>query len=240
VATRVVGLIPARGGSKGIPRKNLQKFGDSNLLSHKISQTRNAGIKEIFVSTEDLEIKKTAISSGANVIDRPMEFATDTSSTDEVVNHAQPQLSLKPQDILVLLQVTSPLLLTSSINRCVDKLTSNNHLQCVFTIYNSHPFIWKNSKVSQDIWEPQNHSRTFRPRRQDIGMEGCETGGCYAIRVEGLLEQGVRYPAPSSTVSVNYLESLDIDNLEDLKTAQFIYQVYADMFRNHGRGEYDR
>lgn len=236
MASRIVGLIPARGGSKGIPRKNLQRLGSDTLLGHKISQARIAGIQEIFVSTEDSEIKNSAISSGANVIDRPMVFATDTSSTDEVVNHAQEQLSLNPQDILVLLQVTSPLLLASSIKRCVDKLISSHHLQCVFTIHRAHPFIWKSSRVSEDLWDPKNHSRSFRPRRQDMGIEGWETGGCYAIRVEGLLEQGIRYPEPTSTVSVNYLESLDIDNLEDLETARIVHQAYADEYKVHGRG----
>lgn len=231
VTVRVVGLIPARGGSKGIPRKNLQKFGDGSLLSHKISQARKAGISEIFVSTEDEEIRESAISSGANIIDRPREFAMDTSSTDEVVNDAQQQLSLESQDILVLLQVTSPLLYPSSIQQCLEKLISNNSLQCVLTVYNAHPFIWKTSAITEDVWEPKNHSRIFRPRRQDLGIEGWETGGCYAIRVSGLIEQGIRYPEPTSTISVNYLESLDIDTLEDLETAQTVFQVYPNAYK---------
>lgn len=226
---RVIGLIPARGGSKGIPRKNLQDFGTGNLLSHKIDQARSASLTEIYVSTEDLEIKEEAISRGAKVIERPLEFATDTSSTDDVVAHAQEVLGFKSQDVLVLLQVTSPLLLVESIKSCIKKLELNDYLQCVFTVHYAHPFLWKSISNQDDVWEPKNHSRSFRPRRQDLEIEGWETGGCYAIRGDGLLNQRIRYPEPTSTVPVSYIEALDIDTVDDLETARSIFKLYSKM-----------
>lgn len=226
---RVIGLLPARGGSKGILRKNLQNFGTGNLLSHKIDQARSASLTDIYVSTEDSEIKEEAISRGAKVIDRPVEFATDTSSTDDVVTHAQGVLNIKSQDVLVLLQVTSPLLLVDSIKSCIKKLVLNDHLQCVFTVHYAHPFLWKSSSNKGDVWEPKNHSRSYRPRRQDLEIEGWETGGCYAIRGDGLLNQRIRYPEPTSTIPVSYLEALDIDTVDDLETARSIFKVYSKM-----------
>ena len=75
--------------------------------------------------------------------------------------------------------------------------------------------MWKNEEKS--LWDPDGHTRQHRPRRQDLGIGGWETGGCYAIRAKSLREQHVRYPSPTGTVNVTYLEAIDIDTYDDLE-----------------------
>ena len=97
----IVGLIPARGGSKGIPKKNLSKLSDKNLIEIGIDKLLKAGCNNVYVSTENSEISEIALKSGAKLIFRPHEFATDESSTEEVIFHAIKYLDLNDDDLLV-------------------------------------------------------------------------------------------------------------------------------------------
>lgn len=220
-----IALLPARGGSKGIVRKNLQDFGGIPLLGHKINQAFSANVDAVWVSTEDQEISEVAIKFGAQVIKRPDEYAQDTSSTDDVLNHALSFLNLENEDQIVLLQVTSPLISVESIRKCINLLDQDPHLNCVISIHESHPFLWTQSSENLENWEPKNHSRDHRPRRQDLEPEGWETGGCYVIRVNALRKQGNRYPSPTGAVHVGILESFDIDTWSDLNEARLIFET---------------
>lgn len=214
---RIIGLIPARGGSKGIPRKNLQKVNGVPLLAHKIVQAKKSLCNEIWVSTEDSEIKSLASEFGAGIIDRPEEFSQDTSGSEEVVFHALNFLNLGENDLLILLQPTSPLIKVDSINECVSKLLNNPDFASVLTIKESHLHVW--STTDNSVWEICGPNQSARIRRQDTGTTGWETGGCYALRVNKLLMQNVILPSPVGIVSVDYLEALDVDTVSDLQVA---------------------
>jgi len=220
---RIVGLIPARGGSKGIPRKNLRTVGENSLVAIKILQARASNCNEIWVSTEDLEIASIAKQDGAKIIDRPVALAEDDTSTDDMLIHAAETLKLDSSDCIILLQPTSPLLKLSSVNKCIQMLLENPKLSSVITLRQAHPFMWEENEFMN--WDPSGHTRKVRPRRQELSPSGYETGGCYAIRVQSLYEQRVRYPKPTGTVSVNHLEAIDIDTLEDLSLASSIFGI---------------
>ena len=212
---RVVGLIPARGGSKGIPRKNLQLLGNDPLIGRKILQALESICTEVWVTTDDEEISKVSISYGAKVIKRPASLATDISGTDEVILHACHELGLESSDVLVLLQPTSPLLKLESLNNAIQQLLNEPGLNSVITIKLGHPFMWSQS-IDLD-WNPDGHSRLHRLRRQELPLSGWETGGCYAIRVGAIYDQKVRYPEPTGIVPVSLIESIDLDTSEDLE-----------------------
>ena len=218
---RIVGLIPARGGSKGVHRKNLQTVGENSLVAIKILQARASNCNEIWVSTEDLEIASIAKQDGAKIIERPMALAEDDTSTDDMLIHAAETLKMDSSDCIILLQPTSPLLKLSSVNKCIEMLLENHELSSVITLRQAHPFMWEETEFMN--WDPSGHTRKVRPRRQELSPSGYETGGCYAIRVQSLYEQRVRYPKPTGTVSVNHLEAIDIDTLEDLSLASSIF-----------------
>jgi N-acylneuraminate cytidylyltransferase len=151
-----------------------------------------------------------------------MDLARDDTSTDAVLLHAIDELGLQDSDILVLLQATSPFLKSEKIDECIQKLVNEPKLSAVITIRLGHPFMWHEL---DGMINPLGHSREKRPRRQDLGVEGWETGGCYAIRVSALRQQKVRYPQPTAGVSVNQIEALDIDTMEDLELAQELIEI---------------
>ena len=219
---RIAAIIPARGGSKGIARKNLRKLGSHSLLGLKVTHANLSRCNEVYVSTEDTEIANEGLEYGSKIIQRPMDLAQDDTSTDAVLLHALDELGLQDSDILVLLQATSPFLKSEKIDECIQKLVNEPKLSAVITIRLGHPFMWHEL---DGVINPLGHSREKRPRRQDLGVEGWETGGCYAIRVSALRQQKVRYPQPTAGVSVNQIEALDIDTMEDLELAQELIEI---------------
>lgn len=220
-AMRIIAIIPARGGSKGIPRKNLCLIGDFPLVGLKIEQAKASMCTEYWVSTDDAEIKNIAESFGASVINRPSELSSDSSSTDDMLVHSMNELNAREGDILVLLQPTSPLIKLKTINACIEELIASPSVASVISIREGHPFMWRSD--SENLWDPDGHSRKLRPRRQDLGIGGWETGGCYAIRVEDLQKQKNRYPSPTKAIKISHLESIDVDTIEDLISANEIF-----------------
>jgi N-acylneuraminate cytidylyltransferase len=214
-------LIPARGGSKGIPKKNLQKINSQSLVEIKIAHALVSQCGEVFVSTDDKAIAEVSRMAGAKVIERPSVFAKDESSTEEVLLHAAAELELKDVDILTLLQVTSPLMRHYRINQCFDLLMKNPDLNSVITLRMGHPFMWK---LHGNFYIPHGHERKLRPRRQDLPRQGWENGACYSMRVGALMSQKSRFPEPTAAVECTYAESLDIDDLEDLEEARNFFR----------------
>jgi len=218
--TLIVGIIPARGGSKGIPRKNLIEVEGKKLIVRGIELLNQTECQKVYVSTDDREIASVSRENGADVIDRPKELAKDQSSTESVLFHAVESLGLLPDDILVLHQITSPLIMGASVNAAITLLKNDAYLNSVLSVREAHPFMWM--KNNQNSWDPSGHERNFRPRRQDLGVQGIETGGIYVMRVGALMSQQSRFPTPTSVVKVTYLESLDIDSYEDLEVARLL------------------
>jgi CMP-N,N'-diacetyllegionaminic acid synthase len=120
----VVALIPARGGSKGIPRKNLASLGGRPLLAWTVDAARESrSVTRTVVSTEDGEIAEAARSLGAEVLDRPPELAADETPMQSVIVHALGELP--GSDVLVLLQPTSPLRRAKHVDEAVELLIAS-------------------------------------------------------------------------------------------------------------------
>ncbi|MFZ0184280.1 MAG: acylneuraminate cytidylyltransferase family protein [Nitrosotalea sp.] len=124
-------FILARGGSKGIPRKNLLVLAGKPLVAHSIDVAKQVKyIDNVFVSTEDLEIKNVAIKHGATVIDRPPELATDSSSYLETVQHLMQQIPYENDNsMIVLLETTAPIRESHDIEKCIELFDEN--IDCV-------------------------------------------------------------------------------------------------------------
>lgn len=218
----IVGLIPARGGSKGIARKNLATLGGNSLVKIGIDLLFASGCEKVYVSSEDSEIIKAAELAGGRIIIRPLELAGDEASTESVIFHAIEYLNLSSEDILVTHQITSPLIKIKSIKSCIQVLLNDFSFNSAISVYETHPFLW--TQKDNKAWEPIGHSRLNRSRRQDIGIIGHETGGIYVSRVKAVTEQMCRFPEPTKCIPVDYFEALDIDNLEDLNNAKIIFE----------------
>ena len=149
---KTVGIIPARGGSKGIPRKNLRKVGSKSLVANRIMEARKSICDEVYVSTEDNEIASEALAHVARVIHRPIDLAQDNTSTDAVLLHAIEESGFKDDDILVLLQPTSPFLGFHKINECIEELIKHSDANSAITLRLGHPFMWSKEK---SLYEPR-------------------------------------------------------------------------------------
>ena len=123
---KITAFIPARGGSRGMPRKNIKEFAGKPLVVHSIEYALNCSqIDEVVVSTDDDKIAKIARKSGANVvIRRPPELSTDSATTESTIHHFVNKFNKKP-DILVLLQPTSPFRPKGSLENAITHFTEN-------------------------------------------------------------------------------------------------------------------
>ena len=216
---KVHALIPARGGSKGIPRKNIQMINGVPLVGLKIQQAVASKCDNVWVSTDDPEIGEISEYFGASVVMRPSEISLDTSSTESCIHHFLETQEVSDKDLVILLQPTSPLIKVSSINACIDKLQHDTEVNSTLSVRISHPFIWEQNS---SWWNPVNHSRDYRPRRQDLPPQGYENGACYGFRARAFRDTGQRSPAPTETIPTNYIESIDVDTIEDLKLVEQI------------------
>lgn len=121
----ILGLIPARGGSKGVPNKNIKMINGKPLIVWTIERAKQSRLLDkIIVSTESEAIAKIARENGAKVLKRPEYLATDTASTQDVMVHA---LQNYPADILVLLQPTSPYRSEGLIDECICEFIKNEY-----------------------------------------------------------------------------------------------------------------
>jgi len=215
----VVGLIPARGGSKGILRKNLQVlYGETSLLGDTIIHARLSSISALYVSSDDDEILEEANFYGCTPIKRPSIIAADTSSTDDVIKHFLGQLphSAKPR-IVVLLQCTYPFHTSFSINSVIEFLASSNgEYDSVFAASRSHAFLWRQD--ADLIAKGVNHnSEAPRSRRQDLThTEVVELGSVYAFTAEAFTYTSSRFASKPAPVILSDPIHLEIDEPKDL------------------------
>jgi N-acylneuraminate cytidylyltransferase len=214
----LIGLIPARGGSKGIPRKNLQEINGVSLLSRGVATLKRVGCERVVVSSEDLDILDQAINSGAEGFIRPSEFAQDDSSTESVLLHFIENDLVNSEDLLLVHQVTSPFLKIENFKLAIELLRNNVNINSCFSGLPDNSFPWV--EESRNIWSPEGHSRSHRPRRQELPSRVLETGGFYLAKVSAILDQKCRFPSPTSVIPVSFIESLDIDTQLDLFVAE--------------------
>tara|TARA_R110002167_G_scaffold9579_12_gene44323 strand:- start:869 stop:1501 length:633 start_codon:yes stop_codon:yes gene_type:complete len=203
---KVISLILARGGSKGIPQKNIIDVNGKPLLHYTATASLESNVNETWVSTDCSEIKRVAQSLGCNVIDRPKDISNDSSKSDEALIHFAENINF---DILVFIQPTSPLLLASDINQGLDKM---NEYDSVFSVTGEHwiPRWNKNN-------EPINWNINNRPMRQDVEETYIENGAFYITTRDQLLKSGLRYGGEIGTVEMPLHRSFQIDTHDDLK-----------------------
>jgi N-acylneuraminate cytidylyltransferase len=219
-------FIPARGGSKGIPGKNLQAVGGHPLVVRTIRAARAAArIDRVFVSTDDPEIAAAARTAGAEVIDRPAEISGDTASSESAVLHALAHLEQAGDalpDVTVMLQCTSPFSTATDIDGTLHTLHAES-ADCAFTGHRTYGFLWRRGP---DGAEAVNHDATTRPRRQDRPADYLETGAVYAMRTAGFRSARHRFFGKIAIHEVPAAHALEIDEPEDLAAARALAPLH--------------
>ena len=219
-----IAIIPARGGSKGIPSKNLMEVNGKPLIAWTIEQAfQTNSIDDVFVSSEDREVLGIASDCGAFVIRRPDELATDKATTDSVLVHAAKELRKETTDFdyVVTLQPTSPLRMWWTIDRAVEKCRRTGSDSCL-TLRRGPIFTWsrhgEDSSVAGDELRPVNVTLSGRVRRQDLqgrNIVWTETGSVYVTRAQVLLKYGQRLYGAITCIEVPAEESIEIDTPYD-------------------------
>ncbi|MCS3830030.1 N-acylneuraminate cytidylyltransferase [Salinibacter ruber] len=215
-----VAIIPARGGSKGIPRKNMRFVAGESLVGRAVNTARTAeSVDGVFVSTDDSEIATESRAHGAEVIERPRELSGDEASSESVLlhglRHLRDEESCVP-DELAFVQCTSPLLLPEDIDGAVGKLRKNG-ADVVFSAAPFHGFLWR---FSGETLKGINHDASRRMRRQDRETQYVETGAVYVIQTDGFIEHEHRFFGEVIPYEVPPEHSIDIDRPIDLDIAE--------------------
>jgi len=201
----VAAIILARGGSKGVKDKNLQKVGGLPLVGISIQNAINAGIDNVYVSTDKNSIGSVASKYGAEVISRPDELSTDMSKSEEALLHFCEKIE---HDICVFLQPTSPLLTPDFIKNGLEKMSD---FDSVFSAYKKH---WL-PEWSENVL-PINWSISDRPMRQNVSPTYVENGAFYISKRESILKTKLRYSGNIGIVEMPESQSFQVDTLEDL------------------------
>ncbi|MFQ6539615.1 MULTISPECIES: cytidylyltransferase domain-containing protein [Aphanothece] len=211
-----IALIPARGGSKGIPSKNLQRIGGTSLLARTIRAAQDSSrLGGVVVSTDDNTIAHEACEAGASVVERPPALAGDTASSESALIHTLTKLAeatpLPPA--FVFLQCTSPFTTGSQIDRVLGELLASE-ANLAFAVTPWHGFLWN---LDDHGWgRGVNHDASLpRQRRQDLTPTYLETGAIYALRTAAFLAMGNRFVPPLRPVVIE-APAPEIDSPADL------------------------
>ncbi len=216
-----IAIIPARGGSKGVPRKNVRLLADKPLIAHSILDAQEAtSVDSVYVSTDDEEIARVSANYGAEIIHRPSELANDTASSESALIHALEQLEhqgINP-DLLVFLQCTSPIRTGLDIDQAIAKLKAEK-ADSLLSVSPSHRFLWEEvNGVAQSI----NYDYRHRPRRQDMNPQYMENGSIYLFKPWVLKETGNRLGGKIALYMMSEMAAMEIDSVYDFEMLNFL------------------
>ncbi|TWH45288.1 cytidylyltransferase domain-containing protein [Sporomusa sp. KB1] len=221
----VIAIITARGGSKGLPRKNVRNLAGKPLIAHSILAALNSSfINRCIVSTEDEEIKQVSLQWGAEICDRPIELATDYAMSKDVVCHALLQLHDKGvfPDYFVLLQPTSPLRTEKHLDECLDTFLSSN-FSSVMSVAETehHPYKCLTCDDSGQL-QPFHDVQSLDMPRQLLPKVFRQNGAIYGVRTQLFLKARTFFVPPVMSYVMSANDSIDIDNRSDLEMAEVI------------------
>ncbi len=225
---QILAIIPARGGSKGIPRKNVKLIAGKPLVAHSIVQAKQTpGIRRVVVSTEDEEIAAVSREWGAEVVPRPPEISGDKASSESALLHALDYLKAKKNldpDLVVFLQATSPLREAEDIQKAIETL-KREQADSLFSACRVEGFVWRVEKDGTPRSFTYDHKK--RPRRQDIPEDLIENGSIYIFKPWVLRQFNNRLGGKISVYRMPALSFFQIDEASDLERVEQLMSFCA-------------
>jgi len=221
----IVTIIPARGGSKGIPKKNVHPVCGKPLIAYSIEQALAAGsIDKVYVSTDDPEIAKVSKKYGASIISRPVELSGDSASSESALVHAIEQIGTEVKssiDYVVFLQATSPIRRQGALEKAIA-LIKESKADSLFSASPLHTFVWRENNGNM---ESVTYDYKKRPRRQELAPEYLENGSIYIFKPWVLNQLNNRLGGKIIVFPMDPLDSFQIDDPEDLTVIEKIIEV---------------
>ena len=222
---KVLSIIPARGGSKGIPLKNLVVLNRKPLLYYTVTASlKSKIINKTIVSTDNNKIGKVALKLGAEVIYRPKKLATDTTPLEPVIEHALDYLNRHDDynpEIIVILQNTSPLRTTKHIDEALTLMKRQNY-DSVLSGFSIHTFLWKQSKK---VIIPLDYNPKKRPNRQGMHEQLFENGAIFATKTRYFTKNKCRISGKIGFYKMPLESSYNIDSYDDLRSIKKFLKI---------------
>ncbi|MGW7821250.1 cytidylyltransferase domain-containing protein [Streptomyces puniciscabiei] len=249
---RVLAVIPARGGSKGVPAKNLAPVGGIPLVARAVRECRATRlVTDVVVSTDDQAIAAAAREAGAEVVLRPAAIAGDTATSEAAVLHAMDAheaLHGAAVDAVLLVQCTSPFIVREDIDGVAAAVLEDG-ADTALTVAPFHGFVWRETAdelpaqggpsagaavpgTGPAVPAPVagghgvNHDKSFRPRRQDRPQDFLETGAAYAMDAAGFRKHQHRFFGRTELVRTDPARVLEIDDPHDLARARALAPLF--------------
>ena len=250
---RVLAVIPARGGSKGVPAKNLAPVGGVPLVARAVRECRASRlVTDVVVSTDDQAIAAAARQAGAEVVLRPAAIAGDTATSEAAVLHAMDAheaLHGAAVDVVLLVQCTSPFIVREDVDGIVNAIVANG-ADTAHTVAPFHGFVWRDADdEATPVVKPArtdevggatkvanppvtsggygvNHDKSFRPRRQDRPQDFLETGAVYGMDAAGFRKVGHRFFGRTELVRTDPARVLEIDDPHELARARALAPLF--------------
>ncbi|MBP2029961.1 CMP-N-acetylneuraminic acid synthetase [Methanohalophilus levihalophilus] len=226
---KIIAIIPARGGSKGLPGKNIRQLAGMPLIYYSIKAALDSKyIDAVFVSTDSEPIANTSERCGANIIKRPAELAKDDSPTIDTIFHAIEFLKhdYNPS-VVVLLQPTSPLRDTHDIDRAIELFVANDYSSVFSMCEVEHSPYW-DFKFDNAHLKPLLGDEYLKKRRQDLPKVYRQNGAIYISTVLDLYKNNDFYSGNVVPFIMPVDKSVDIDNEIDFKLAELLIQETKD------------
>ncbi|MFG2428618.1 cytidylyltransferase domain-containing protein [Streptomyces sp. NPDC048590] len=228
----VLAVIPARGGSKGVPAKNLARVGGVPLVARAVRACLSSPeVTDVVVTTDDPAISDAAKAAGEalgesarlHCVQRPAAIAGDTATSEAAVLHALHSYETaahgRKADVVLLVQCTSPFITREDIDG-VAAAVAREGADTAVTVAPFHGFVWRDGTPVEDDTYGVNHDKAVRPRRQDRPQDYLETGAAYAMDVEGFRTHRHRFFGHTALVPTDPARVLEIDDPHDLARAR--------------------
>ncbi|MCM3694920.1 acylneuraminate cytidylyltransferase [Microbacterium oleivorans] len=220
-----VAVIPARGGSKGVPGKNVARVGGIPLVARAVrAALASRAIDLVVVSTDDAAIADAARTAGARIVERPAEISGDQASSESALLHALDTLGadgITPR-VTAFLQATSPFIPAEALARAVA-LVRDGRADSAFSARESYEFVWR--RDADGAASALGHDAAHRPRRQDRDPHYVETGAFYVFTTDGFRAARHRFFGRTEIVEVPEETAIEIDDPAQLRTAQTLAQL---------------
>lgn len=215
--SKTIAIIPARGGSKRLPNKNILLLGNYPLLVHSIlfAQANNEIIDEIYVSTDDEKIKEIALQYGAKVINRPKEISGDFEPTVSALKHVLESIDEQIENV-ILLQPTNPLRPENLLKECFEKF-KGLEVDSLFTVSQNHH---KLGKIKNNKFQPFNYE--IGQRSQDLEPLYYENGLLYITKANAILNDKIISENAFPYIVNHIFASVDIDTKQDFDYAEYL------------------
>jgi len=223
----VAAIVPARGGSKSIPRKNLAILGGQPLITFVLKAALKCPeINRTICSTEDSQIAELCFSYGSEVSDRPVSLATDDAKVSDVLEEliAEWRREEAPvPEILVLMQPTSPFVTQEHLSDCISLLRSDSELNSVQTVsqipHNQHAFNQRTVAGGRVSFRFPEERRVGYNKQTKPTL--FQFGNVVAVRARALEQGGDVFSEPSGSIEIDRQYAFDLDGPEDLAWGEY-------------------